>query len=197
VLGGARHFGGNERGTCSLLKGRETDGSALTHGTRTLFNSGKISRRAVLAFAIVIQCKLSQMRQGLLWMRAHNNRVPNPTSRFTSMFVERMEVLEYRQKFEVGLSTFPDSTNTKTPRKLVFSLTVSACLSVCMSVRKSLLLVNILRKSWPIWMKILVYVAIGLKSRTSPNQYNPVPIFPSNFEGGWFLQFLNPISKNR
>ena len=53
---------------------------------------------------------------------------------FTSMFVERMEVLEYRQKFEVELSTFPDSTNTKTPRKLVFSLTcvcVCVCLSVC------------------------------------------------------------------
>jgi len=29
-----------------------------------------------------------------------------------------MEVLEYRQKFEVELSTFPDSTNTGTPRKL-------------------------------------------------------------------------------
>ena len=27
---------------------------------------------------------------------------------FTSMFVERMEVLEYRQKFEVELSTFRD-----------------------------------------------------------------------------------------
>jgi len=46
------------------------------------------------------------------------------------MFVERMEVLEYRQKFEVELSTFPDSTNTKSPRKLVFSLTCE-CLSVC------------------------------------------------------------------
>jgi len=56
---------------------------------------------------------------------------------FTSMFVERMEVLEYRQKFEVELSTFPDSTNTKTPRKLVFSLTcvcLCVCLSVCLSV---------------------------------------------------------------
>jgi len=52
---------------------------------------------------------------------------------FTSMFVERMEVLEYRQKFEVELSTFPDPTNTKTPRKLVFSLTC-VCLSVCLSV---------------------------------------------------------------
>ena len=46
------------------------------------------------------------------------------------MFVERMEVLEYRKKFEVELSTFPDSTNSETPRKLVFSLTC-VCLSVC------------------------------------------------------------------
>jgi len=52
---------------------------------------------------------------------------------FTSMFVERMEVLEDRQKFEVEISTFPDSTNTETPRKLVFSLTC-VCLSVCLSV---------------------------------------------------------------
>jgi len=43
------------------------------------------------------------------------------------MFVERMEGLEYSQKFEVELSTFPDSTNTETPGKLAFSLT---CLSV-------------------------------------------------------------------
>jgi len=53
------------------------------------------------------------------------------------MFVERMEVLEYRQKIEVELSTFPDSTNTKTPRKLVFRLTcvcVCVCVSVCLSV---------------------------------------------------------------
>jgi len=71
-------------------------------------------------------------------------------SNFTSMFVERMEVLEYRQKFEVELSTFPDSTNTETPRKLVFSLTcvrLSVCLSVC--ERKSLS-VDIFRKSRPI-----------------------------------------------
>jgi len=37
------------------------------------------------------------------------------------MFVERMEVLKYRQKFEVELSIFPDSTNTETPRKLVLT----------------------------------------------------------------------------
>jgi len=87
-----------------------------------------------------------------------------------------MEVLEYRQKFEAELSTFPDSTNTETPRKLVFRLTcVCVCLSVC--VRKSLS-VDILRKSWPIWMKIAVYVAIGVESITSPNQYNRNIISP-------------------
>jgi len=69
---------------------------------------------------------------------------------FNSMFVERMEVLEYRQIFEVELSTFPDSTNTETPRKLVFSLTC-----VCVCVRK-ILSVDILQNSRPIWMKITV-----------------------------------------
>ena len=83
------------------------------------------------------------------------------------MFVERMELLEYRQKFEVELNTFPDSNNIETPRKLVFNLT---CVSVC--------LCDILRKSWPSWMKITVYVAIGVESRTSPNQYNRTIIFP-------------------
>jgi len=67
------------------------------------------------------------------------------------MFVERMEVLEYRQKFEVELSTFPDSTNTETPRKLVLAWRVC----VCLCVRKKLW-VDIFRKSWPIWMKITV-----------------------------------------
>jgi len=45
------------------------------------------------------------------------------------MFVEQMEVSEYRQKFGDELGLFPDSTNTETPRKLVFSLTC-----VCRSV---------------------------------------------------------------
>jgi len=54
---------------------------------------------------------------------------------FTFMFVERMQVLEYQQKFEVELSTFPDSTSTKTPRKRVFSLTsVYLCLQKSLSV---------------------------------------------------------------
>ena len=90
------------------------------------------------------------------------------------MFLERMEVLEYRQKFEVELSTFPDSTNTEMPRKLVFSLT---CVCVCLCVRKSLS-VDILRTSTPIWMKIAVNVAIGVELRTSPNQYNRTIISP-------------------
>ena len=47
------------------------------------------------------------------------------------MFVERMEALEYCQKFELELGSFPDS-NFETSRKLVFSLTcVCVCLSVC------------------------------------------------------------------
>ena len=56
---------------------------------------------------------------------------------FTSMFVQRMQILEYRQKFEVELSTFPGSINTKTRRKLAFSLTRAArareCMCACMS----------------------------------------------------------------
>jgi len=45
------------------------------------------------------------------------------------------DVLEYCEKIEVELSTFTDSTNTETPRKLVFSLTcVCVCLSICLSV---------------------------------------------------------------
>jgi len=108
------------------------------------------------------------------------------------MFVERMEVLEYRQKFEVELSTFPDSTNTETPRKLVFSLTwVCVCLSVCLSVRKSLS-VDILRKSWPIRMKITVYVAIAVESGTSPNHPSD-HYFPLIWGGGWFVQFFEPL----
>jgi len=43
-----------------------------------------------------------------------------------------MEVFKYRQKFEVELSTLPDSTNTETPRKLVFRL---KCVCVCVCVR--------------------------------------------------------------
>jgi len=97
------------------------------------------------------------------------------------MFGERMEVLEYRRKFEVELSTFPDSTNTETPRKVVFSLTcvcAYVCLCVCLSVWKSLS-VDILRPSWPIWMKISEYVAMDLESRiTSPSQYNWTNISP-------------------
>ena len=47
--------------------------------------------------------------------------------------VRRTNGLDYRQKFEVELSTFPDSTNTKTLRKLVFSLTC-VCMRLCEKV---------------------------------------------------------------
>jgi len=71
------------------------------------------------------------------------------------MFVERMEVLEYRQKFEVELSIFPDSTNTETSRKLVFSLTcVCVCVCLCLnclcltvSLSVSLSIYKILRRN--------------------------------------------------
>jgi len=49
------------------------------------------------------------------------------------MFLERMEVWEYRQKFEVELSTFPDSTDTENRGKLVFSF-VCVCVCVCKKV---------------------------------------------------------------
>jgi len=69
------------------------------------------------------------------------------------------------------------------------------CLSVCLSVRKSLS-VDILRKSWPIWMKITVYVAIAVESGTSPNQYNRTIISPEFGAGGDLCNSLNPyISK--
>jgi len=98
--------------------------------------------------------------------------------------------LEYRQKFQVELSTFPDTTKSETPRKLVFSLTrVCVCVRLC--VRESLS-VDILRKSRPIWMKITVYVAIGVESRTSPNQYNRTTISPLFGEGGDLCNSLNP-----
>jgi len=49
------------------------------------------------------------------------------------MLVERWEILEYRKKFEVELSTFPDSTNTETSRKQV-AWRVCVRLCVCVSV---------------------------------------------------------------
>ena len=87
------------------------------------------------------------------------------------MFVERMEVLEYCQKFGVKLSTFPDSTNTETSRKLVFSLT-------CVCVRAKKFVRGYLTKDLTDWMKISVYVAIGVESKTSPNQYYRTNISP-------------------
>jgi len=114
---------------------------------------------------------------------------------FTSMFVERMEVLEYHKKFEVALivSTNPDSTNTETSRALVFRLT---CVHVCAIKFVSGYLNDILGTSRPIWMKISVYVAIGLESRTTPNKHSRTNISPKFGKGGDFCKSLNPyISK--
>jgi len=47
---------------------------------------------------------------------------------FTSIFVEQMEVLEYRQKFGIE-----GSTKTETPRKVIFSLTCVVRVSIWVS----------------------------------------------------------------
>jgi len=44
------------------------------------------------------------------------------------MFVERMEVLEYRKKIGVKISTFLDSTNTETPKNWILARRVCVCL---------------------------------------------------------------------
>jgi len=120
---------------------------------------------------------------------------------FTSMFVERMEVLEYRQKFEVERSTFPDSTNTKTPRKLVFSLTcvcLSVCLSVCQSVCLSVCVcenvcqwISYERVDWFRWkLRCILQLA---SNREPPLTSTIGPLFPPNLGRGWFLQFFEPL----
>jgi len=107
------------------------------------------------------------------------------------MFVERMEVLEYRQKFEVELSTFPDSTNTKTPRKLVFSLTcVCVCVSVCLceKVCQWISYERVDRFRWKLWCML------QLASNGEPPLTSTIgPLFPPNLGRGWFLQFFEPL----
>ena len=90
------------------------------------------------------------------------------------MFVERMEVWQYRQKFEVELSTFPDSTNTKTPRKLLLAwrVCVSAWAKTFVSGYLKKELTDLDENYGTLW------VAIGVESRTSPNQYNRTIISP-------------------
>ena len=115
---------------------------------------------------------------------------------FTSMFVERMEVLEYRQKFEVELSTFPDSTNTKTPRKLVFSLTcvcLSVCPSVCLSVCAKKFVSGYLTRELT---DLDENYGVCCNWRRIENLPYPVQLdhyFPLIRGGGWFLQFLEPL----
>ena len=119
---------------------------------------------------------------------------------FTSMFVERMEVLEYRQKFEVELtSTFPDSSNTETPRKLVFSLT---CVSVCVfeNVCQWISYARVDRFGWK-----LRCILQSASNREPPLTSTIGPLFPPNLGRGviiailWTLISRIPwkISKNR
>jgi len=76
------------------------------------------------------------------------------------------------------------------------SVYVCACACVRVCVRKSSS-VDVLRTSWPIRMKISVYVAIGLESRTSPNQCSRTNISPQFCEKDNFCNSFNTfISKN-
>jgi len=103
------------------------------------------------------------------------------------MFVERMEVLEYRPKFEVELSTFPDSTNIETQRKLVFSLTcvsVSLCDKVCQWISYQ----TVDRLGWK--LRCMLQLA---SNREPPMTSTIGPLFPPNLGRGWFLQFFEPL----
>ena len=110
------------------------------------------------------------------------------------MFVERMEVLEYRQKFEVELSTFPDSTNTKTPRKLVFSLTC-----VCLSVRLSVCLCAKKFVSGYLTRELTdLDENYGVCYNWRRIENLPYPVQSDHYflliwGGGWFLQFFEPL----
>jgi len=104
---------------------------------------------------------------------------------FTSMFPERMEVLEYTGKFEVELRAFPGSTS----RKLFFSLT---CFRLYVRKRLSLGILR-LTLSWPIWTKFPVYVAMSLDPRTSPNEHSRTNISAKLGEGVNFLNSFNPF----
>jgi len=97
-----------------------------------------------------------------------------------------MDVLEYRQKFEVELQAqFLTLLTLKSQENWFLAW------RVC--VRKSLS-VDILRISWPIGMKISVYVAVGLESRTSRSQYNWTNISHNLGRGGGdFSQFFEPL----
>jgi len=105
---------------------------------------------------------------------------------FTSMFVERMEVLEHRQQFEVELSTFPDSTNTETPRKLVFSLTC-VCVSVCVceKVFQCISYERVDRFGWK--LRGMLQLA---SNRESPLTSTIGPLFPLNLGRGVICAIL-------
>jgi len=120
---------------------------------------------------------------------------------FTFMSVERVEVLEYSQKFEVDLSTFPDSTITETPRKKVFSLTcVCVCVCLCGKVCQWISYEQVDRFEWK--FRCMIQLAWN---REPPLASTIGQIFPHNLGRGiifaiiWTLisQKQFKISKNR
>ena len=104
---------------------------------------------------------------------------------FTSMFVERM--VDYREKFEVELSTLPDSTYPETSRKLVFSLScVGVSGSVCLFCAKKFVSGYLTNKLTDFdenfgvscnWTQSLLADIIG-------------PIFPNNLSRGVIFALL-------
>jgi len=115
----------------------------------------------------------------------------------TSMFVERMEVLEYRQKFDVELSAFPDSTNTETPRKLFFFLfffawRVCVCLSVCLSLCEKVCQWISYERVDPFGWKLRCMLQLA-SDREPPLTSTIGPLFTPNLGRGWFVQFFEPL----
>jgi len=137
-----------------------------------------------------------------VWGRTDRLHILN----FTSMFVERMEVLEYRQKIEVELSTFPDSTNTETSRKQVFSFTcacvwvcvcawgcVRVCVRVCVRARENVF-------QWISYERVDGFewkfrCMLQLASNREPSLASTIgSIFLRNLgREGWFLQLFEPL----
>jgi len=114
---------------------------------------------------------------------------------FTSMFVERLEVLEYRQKFKVELSAFPATLLTLTRQEnWVLARRARACVCVCLSV-------CVCEKVCQ-WISYVRVDRLGWKlrcvSQLATNREPPLNstiglIFPSNLKrGGDFCNSLNP-----
>ena len=90
-----------------------------------------IARKASRNFLLIfVHCLLETHSTTRAKFFHYSMRIPR--SDFTPMFIERMKVSEYHQKFAVKSNIFSGSNNTKTLRKMVFSLTCACmCVFVC------------------------------------------------------------------